>query len=172
VWNELVIASTGTRTVAVLLPEWVMLRELRFVSPKWSGSAEGCGIRRGWPSMSGTWTAIASRTSVCCGESRQADLGNDAEDAAFTHQLVRESRGMSVSKTFPVTLAFVRARCWCTCRWDCADGIAGPLLCLSTLDIQPKQRSPKRGPSEPRAGVVCTSDPLVFVGGSSTLGGN
>jgi hypothetical protein len=40
---------------------------------------------------------------------RATALGNVAQDAAVTHQLVRGSRGGSVSKSFPATLAFIRA---------------------------------------------------------------
>jgi hypothetical protein len=72
--------------------------------------------------MAGTSMAMAARTDVCYGESWQAqgllvtrdwlvrcaaDLGNGA---AIT-QWVRGGGGVSVSRSFPATLAFIRARC-------------------------------------------------------------
>jgi hypothetical protein len=50
-----------------------------------------------------------------------AGLGNDAEDAAATRQLVRESGGGGVSRASPSAPAFIRGRCWCSCRWDCPE---------------------------------------------------
>jgi hypothetical protein len=91
-----------------------------------------------------------------------ADLGNDTEDAAIPHQLVRESGGMSVRRGFPATLAFVRARCWCACGWDSVGDVGGPLTSLSARDFMPRQMSRKRSPMEPRAGIVWSTDPLVF----------
>jgi hypothetical protein len=77
---------------------------------------------------------------MCCG------LG---QGLAMTHELVRESGGVGVSKSFPTTLAFISAFCWCSSRRerDCAGGIAGPQMSLSTRGIQQRQMSPKRTPS-------------------------
>jgi hypothetical protein len=38
-----------------------------------------------------------------------ADLGNDAEETAITHQLVRESSSVGVSRSLQATLACIRA---------------------------------------------------------------
>jgi hypothetical protein len=97
-----------------------------------------------------------------------ADLG---KGAAITHELVRESGGVSASKSFPTMLAFITACCWCSSRRDCARGIAGPEISLSTAGIRQRRISPKRTPSEPRAGIVCTADPLILAGGLSGPGG-
>jgi hypothetical protein len=103
-----------------------------------------------------------------------ADLGSDAEEAENTHQLVRESGGggVSVSRSLQATLAYIRA----LVVGAPAGGLVqiewqAPLISLSTPGMQPRQVSPKRTPTEPRAGIVCTADPLVFVGEGSALGG-
>jgi hypothetical protein len=70
--------------------------------------------------------------------------------AAISPQLVRGGGGVSVSKSFPATLAFISARCWCACRWDCADGLPGPQMSLCTghaAEADEPRANPSRAPS-------------------------
>jgi hypothetical protein len=106
--------------------------------------------------MSGTSMATAAGVDACYGGSRQAQMrwlvtrdwlvgyaADSGKGAAITSQLVRGGGGVSVNKFFPATLVFMRARCWCACRSDCADGLAGPQISLST--------GHSAGTDEPRA---------------------
>jgi hypothetical protein len=101
------------------------------------------------------------------------DLGNDAGEAAITHRLVRESGsvGVSVSRSLQATLAYNRALVVGALAGGLAQMAWQAPLCPSLPRTSiPDRSAPKRPPAGPRAGIVCTADPLIFVGESSALG--
>jgi hypothetical protein len=101
-----------------------------------------------------------------------ADLGNDAEYVAFTHQLARESGGVSVS----VSESFQRRR---PLSPLVAGALAGGIVQMACrtpkVPVYPGQTAEanesQANPIEPRTGTVCTADRLIFVGAGSALGG-
>jgi hypothetical protein len=95
------------------------------------------------------WWILASANALLVTRDWLVGYAADSgKGAAITSQLVRGGGGVSVNKSFPATLVFMRARCWCACRGVCADGLAGPQMSLSTGHAA-GQMSPERTPTEP-----------------------